>query len=898
MKIISLFCLLSSAGALLTDAAVTAARSERFDATTPAAARHWQIEARSKLYQLMMGGAQPRRVPLQPKVLRQIDLVAGDYRLEELTLQSLPDRVVHAWMAVPKHPKGKVGAVVALHGHGGTGEEVVRGKGLYWYGRALMEMGYVVIAPDVGSHELQHTNWSLMGERTWDAIRCVDYLTSRPEVDRSRLAVAGLSLGGETTMYLAALDERLKAVCSSGWLTTIDNMKHGHCPCWDSPGLEANFDFADIFACIAPRPLVCEVGTKERAPGGFPVEIARRAFEEVRAAYKVFNAEDRLHLDVHSGGHVFRGADFWGPLHAALGTPFPWREDISTAAAPGHDRPVVEEALRRGEIARRNFCRALGVLDSWWALREPATGLYPRRVDQPVWAPQDNAADMMPFLFLTAHYLVPERKQDLLQVLHSEKEITDRVGVLPDWYSITNHRFLFDKVEMPRLIFGAAEYCKDGLIPMTEVMGRGPWTDRMFELIDAIFQQATVQSDFGTLPADDTEVNGDVLQTLGRLYAMTHEAKYLAWAERIGDAYCLEVLPKNGGLPPYRWDFQRHALVKDVLNLNDHGNEIIGGLAELYVIARAYHPEKAAQYREPMRAMFHRLIDKARNEDGLWYNLMRASSAEVLNPETPDTWGYALSATATFGMATDDPELIAAVQRALHNINRPRYLDWDGADSYADSIEGSLLLLNRFPVREGFEWLEKVLPVFLGKQQDNGIVEGWYGDGNYARTALMVGLYFTQGASCQPWRPDLRFGALRRGGKLHVALSAAAKWDGKLLFDQPRHSLHLRLPVNYPRLNEFPEWFTADPNAAYRVKVGGGRPEVLSGAALARGITLRLRAGETIVVEVEPMSSANHRSEVRAEPIGPVKRVTTWRGRFLILITMALAATLRLWRAG
>ena len=86
---------------------------------------------------------------------------------------------------------------------------MVRGQSLYWYGRALAASGLIVIAPDIGQHELQHPNWSLMGERTWDAWRCVDYLATRPEVDTNRLAVAGLSLGGETTMYVAALDERL-----------------------------------------------------------------------------------------------------------------------------------------------------------------------------------------------------------------------------------------------------------------------------------------------------------------------------------------------------------------------------------------------------------------------------------------------------------------------------------------------------------------------------------------------------------------------------------------------------------------------------------------------------------------------------------------------------------------
>lgn len=856
-------------------------RSLQFKALTPDEARRWQEQSRARLFELLMGGNKPAAVALEPKILQRIEMPAGGYVLEELTLQTLADRRAHVWLATPKLAKGKVGAVLALHGHGGTGDEIVRGKSLYWYGRALAEMGYVVISPDIGSHELQHPNWSLMGERVWDALRCVDYLATRPEVDPDRMAVAGLSLGGETTMYVAALDPRLKAVCSSGWLTTVENMRHGHCPCWNFPGLEEHFDFADIFACIAPRPLICEIGEKEKAPGGFPVEIARRALAEIRPAYQVFGAELNLLLDVHPGGHVFRGAEYWRPLREALGTPYPWKtsrvgleNDVGQAPVGNSRSPIAnrqtqidqslltsaptEELLRRGEIARRNFCRALGVLDSWWATRDRATGLYPRRLDQPVWAPADNAADMLPFLFLTAHYLAPERTNELHQVLRSEKALTDRLGPLPDWYSLTNHKFLYEKLELPRLIFGAAEYCKDGLIPMTEVMGRGPWTDRMFELMDAIFERGPVASEFGALPADDSEVNGDVLQTLGRLYAMTREPKYLQWAERIGDAYCFEVLPKNGGLPPHRWNFQNHRVVSDNLNLNDHGNELIGGLAELYAITKSFRPEKAERYRAPLQNMFQRLLAKARNEDGLWFNLVRASTGDVLNRETPDTWGYALGATLNFATATADDAFIGAVRQALRNIDRPRYLDWNGADSYADSIEGGLILLNRLPEEPGWRWLEKVLPIFLGKQRDDGIVEGWYGDGNYARTALMAGLYFTQGAMGRPWRSDLRFGATQQGHGLQIALAAEKEWEGRLSFDTPRHRRNLNLPVNYPRLNEFPEWFTVESDARYQVRAGDDKATVKSGAELADGLPLHLKAGETRLVEVRRLESAKN----------------------------------------
>ncbi len=230
--------------------------------------------------------------------------------LEQLSLRTRPDRRVTAWLALPRNRSRPAPGVLALHGHGGSGEQVARGQGLYWYGRALAQAGCVVIAPDIGQHTLQHSHWSLMGERTWDALRCLDYLATRPEVDPDQLVVAGLSLGGETAMYVAALDERVRLTVSSGWLTTVENMKHGHCPCWNFPGLEEHFDFADIFACVAPRALILEIGEQERAPGGFPADLARPAFAEIREAYRVFRAETNVELVVHPGGHVFHGARF------------------------------------------------------------------------------------------------------------------------------------------------------------------------------------------------------------------------------------------------------------------------------------------------------------------------------------------------------------------------------------------------------------------------------------------------------------------------------------------------------------------------------------------------------------------------------------------------------------
>lgn len=301
---LSLFCLIASPTQTYDNI-----RRMRFNAKTPEEAIAWQEDARAKLFELMMGGAKPDKVPLNPKLIKQEKVQDEDYFLEELSIDSLPDRKVHVWVAMQKViPKGGAPVILALHGHGGTGEQIVRGEGLYWYGKALAQKGYVIISLDLGQHDLQHENWTLMGERVWDALVCIDYICTRPEINKHKIGTVGLSLGGESVMYVSALDERIKIAVSSGWLNTIENMKHGHCPCWNFPGLEENFDFSDIFSCIAPRPLIMEIGRQETAPGGFPVSVAKPAYDEIKKAYKVFDAEDKCLLDIYDGGHIFYGA--------------------------------------------------------------------------------------------------------------------------------------------------------------------------------------------------------------------------------------------------------------------------------------------------------------------------------------------------------------------------------------------------------------------------------------------------------------------------------------------------------------------------------------------------------------------------------------------------------------
>ena len=103
-------------------------------------------------------------------------------------------------------------------------------------------------------------------------------------------------------MWLAALDTRIAAANSSGFLTIMDQMEKGHCMCWKFDGLRELVDFADIYALIAPRPLQCQNGRKE-PPGMFTPALAEKAMEDIRPIYVSLKRPGDVGLHIHDGGH-------------------------------------------------------------------------------------------------------------------------------------------------------------------------------------------------------------------------------------------------------------------------------------------------------------------------------------------------------------------------------------------------------------------------------------------------------------------------------------------------------------------------------------------------------------------------------------------------------------------
>jgi hypothetical protein len=292
-------------------------RSMRYTSRSADDAGKWQKNVRARLFQLLKIDdlvAGKNSISLNPKELSNAD--RKTYRVKEVEINSTPSRRIRIIVTIPCTNQGLVPAVVCIGGHGSNlyspydpqtiAPEDSRAKSdaIYkGFGTVLAAIGYMTISTTVSQHNVTEEGRILMGERLWDLIRCVDYLQSMPEVDHRRIGCAGLSLGGEMAMWLGAMDERIAATVSAGFLTTMDHMEQNHCMCWKFDGLRELVDYADIYSLIAPRPLQCQNGLLEPA-SQFYVPLARQAMEEIRIIYKDLDRPENVVLDVHEEGHV------------------------------------------------------------------------------------------------------------------------------------------------------------------------------------------------------------------------------------------------------------------------------------------------------------------------------------------------------------------------------------------------------------------------------------------------------------------------------------------------------------------------------------------------------------------------------------------------------------------
>jgi hypothetical protein len=478
-------------------------------------------------------------------------------------------------------------------------------------------------------------------------------------------------------------------------------------------------------------------------------------------------------------------------------------------------------------------------MHAWLEYADSTTGLIPRNLenDRNIWNAKDAAADNYPFMILTSWFTSEELfNSTMYEMLETERSLTSRTGNLPDTWSFTKQDFHNQEIDLERIIFGASEYVKDGLLPVTEWLGSSQWSERMIELLDGIHEHINVYQELEGRKigrASTEEVNGELLQALSRMYWMTGKNWYLDWGIKIGDYYLL------GNNHPTR-DLE-------YLRLRDHGCELVSGLCELYYAVNHSRPEKKKEYQAPLNEMLNRILEVGRNEHGMFYDAVNPVSGEVVSSHISDTWGYTLNGYYTVYEIDGNKEYLKAIHKLFSNLHHYKNHDWEGnADGYADAIESALNLFNRIRDPETANWIDSEIIIMWEMQQESGIIEGWHGDGNFARTSLMYQLWKTKGTYLKPWREDLKLGAEMVGDSLYIYIDAEKKWEGYLYFDKPRHVEYLNLPSDYPRINQFPEWFTVGANESIKlIDIGNNRIELLDRDQLTNGIPINF-SGEPV----------------------------------------------------
>ena len=298
---------------------------------TQAEARRGQVRARVLT---LIGGLPQTRTPLNAE--RSGRLERDGFAIDKIVFESLPAFYVTANLYLPPGA-GPFPAVLMTPGHSPAGK-----AGEYLLAGNLARNGIAALAYDpmsegerlqyfdpatgksaVGSPTGEHSQASiaadLAGEHVsryfiWDAMRAIDYLATRKDIDATRIGAFGCSGGGTVTAYLAALDPRVKAAASACYITAFADLLASPTGAQEAeqsiPGfISAGFDFADWVEMAAPRPYAIVSTTEDM----FPFTGARKTYEEAKRIYGLYGAADRLQWITGPGGH---GA--LGPLHPQI----------------------------------------------------------------------------------------------------------------------------------------------------------------------------------------------------------------------------------------------------------------------------------------------------------------------------------------------------------------------------------------------------------------------------------------------------------------------------------------------------------------------------------------------------------------------------------------------------
>lgn len=308
---------------------------------------YWKKILRMKLIEIT-GMGRMEKCELMPELLETVQLER--YRRDKFIIQTEPGVWMPFYVLIPNsiEKKGKHPCMIACHGHSSVGKNSSAGRKdipsvkeqiqifNYDYGVKYAEKGYIVFCPDArafgerrdwarqGDEEVNflHSSCqqlnnmaiclgrSVIGMWIWDLMRLIDHIENREDCDPDKIGCAGLSSGGVQTLWLAAMDDRVRCAVDSGYFYGYKDSLlkfSSNCACNYVPHIWEYMDIGDLGALVAPKPLLIETGDRDPLNGERGVVNVTEQLDITRKAYEIFNAEGRLHHYLFEGEHLWNG---------------------------------------------------------------------------------------------------------------------------------------------------------------------------------------------------------------------------------------------------------------------------------------------------------------------------------------------------------------------------------------------------------------------------------------------------------------------------------------------------------------------------------------------------------------------------------------------------------------
>ena len=275
-------------------------------------------------------GPLPERTPLHANIVKTIN--KKEYKIENIVFQSQPGFYVTSSLFIPASSgkDSKAPAIIYCSGHSNDGyRNPVYQQAIL----NLVKKGFIVFAFDpigqgeryeyfdpetgkaiIGERDEEHsyagaqpfiTGSSLAMYMIWDGIRAVDYLVSRKEVDPHRIGMTGRSGGGTQSAYIAAFDDRIRAVVPENYITNFKRLIQSSGPqCAEQDffnGIKHGIDIPDLLLARAPKPALMIATTRDLT---FSIQGAIETAKEVSRIYEAYNRKSDFSMVTDDAPHA------------------------------------------------------------------------------------------------------------------------------------------------------------------------------------------------------------------------------------------------------------------------------------------------------------------------------------------------------------------------------------------------------------------------------------------------------------------------------------------------------------------------------------------------------------------------------------------------------------------